>query len=294
MRYVQLRAFHYVALFGGFSRAADALNLTQPAISDQVKKLEEEYDILLFNRQKRQITLTPRGGDLFEITKKMFNSEQHAREFLSESRDIGVGTLRIVVDSAYHVTSILSRFRMKFPKVHVSLRVGNSSDVISRLTSYEADIGVLGELPEGGVFDALSLGATPIIAFAARESEFAQVTFADYRQLLNFPLVMREKGSKTRQQLETMAKKSNVRLKPAIEAEGREAVREVVASGAGIGFVSLDEFGNDGRLIEIPLPKPVPEMQESLVCLRDRRDQKLIKSFMVLAREENQIPPLVI
>ena len=61
MRYVQLRAFHYVAISGGFSRAAEALRLTQPAISDQVRKLEEQYDIILFNRHKRQISLTGAG-----------------------------------------------------------------------------------------------------------------------------------------------------------------------------------------------------------------------------------------
>ncbi len=66
MRYVQIRAFHYVALYGGFSNAAEALLLTQPAISDQVKKLEEEYDVLLFSRQKKQVKLTKQGKQLFE------------------------------------------------------------------------------------------------------------------------------------------------------------------------------------------------------------------------------------
>ena len=79
MRYVQLRAFHYVAIFGGFSRAAEQLFLTQPAISDQVRKLEEEYDILLFNRHKKQIEITPAGEKLLEITRRLFNSEEQAR-----------------------------------------------------------------------------------------------------------------------------------------------------------------------------------------------------------------------
>lgn len=74
MRYVQLRAFHQVAISGGFSRAAEALFLTQPAISDQVRKLEEEYDVLLFNRNKKQVTLTHSGQKLLEITHRM-NSE---------------------------------------------------------------------------------------------------------------------------------------------------------------------------------------------------------------------------
>ena len=100
-------------------------------------------------------------------------------------------------------------------------------------------------------------------------------------------LVMREQGSKTRQKLETAAASVGSNLKPLIEAEGREGVREVVASGAGIGFVSTAEFGTDERLFKIPLPEPCPVMSESLICLRDRQEQELIKAFMKLANELN-------
>ena len=86
MRYVQLRAFHYVAICGGFSRAAEKLFLTQPAISDQVRKLEEQYDILLFNRRNKQVTLTAQGEDLLKITHRLFDVEQQALELLTESR----------------------------------------------------------------------------------------------------------------------------------------------------------------------------------------------------------------
>ncbi|MDQ7071804.1 MAG: LysR substrate-binding domain-containing protein [Rhodobacterales bacterium] len=284
MRYVQLRAFHNVAIYGGFSRAAEALHLTQPAISDQVKKLEEEYDIRLFDRQKRRVVVTEKGAALLEITNRLFDHEQHAREFLTESRALSLGGLRLVVDSAYHVTSILERFRARFPGIHITMQVGNSNDVISQLSAYEADIGVLGELPHGTDFEVVALGRAPLIGFAAKGSAYENVRLESYREIAQYPLVLREQGSKTRQQLETAAKKSGVRLQATIEAEGREAVREVVASGAGIGFVSMDEFGNDERLVKLPLPKPRPVMAESLICLRERRDQKLIAAFMEKAR----------
>lgn len=99
---------------------------------------------------------------------------------------------------------------------------------------------------------------------------------------------MREQGSKTRQKLETAAKSAGSILKPLIEAEGREGVREVVASGAGIGFVSMAEFGTDERLFKIPLPEPCPVMSESLICLSDRKEQKLIKAFMQIANDLNE------
>ncbi|MDX8447520.1 LysR substrate-binding domain-containing protein [Mesorhizobium captivum] len=284
MRYVQLRAFHQVAISGGFSRAAEALFLTQPAISDQVRKLEEEYDVLLFNRNKKQVTLTSQGQRLLEITHRMFETEQQALELLTESRALRSGTLRIVADAAHHLLHILGVFRDRYPGVQVSVRSGNTETVISSLYSYEADIGVLGEMPAGRDFEMLKLNSTPIIAFVSADHPLAARKSLTLKQLAQEPLVMRERGSKTRKKLEDLAAALNIELKPAIEAEGREAVREIVASGAGVGFVSAAEFGHDSRLAPISINAPETLMDEALICLRERSGGKLVRAFLDTAR----------
>ncbi|WP_347310314.1 LysR substrate-binding domain-containing protein [Defluviimonas sp. SAOS-178_SWC] len=286
MRYVQLRAFHYVAISGGFSRAAEELHLTQPAISDQVRKLEEEYDLLLFNRHKKQVSLTPQGEKLLEITRRLFDSEQQALELLSESRALRAGTLRIVADSAHHLLHILARFRERHPGVKITVRAGNTESVLAALHGYEADIGVLGDLPESRDIEALQLNSTPITAFVARTHPLARRASLSFAELKNLPLVLREEGSKTRRKLEDAARAAGVALIPAIEAEGREAVREIVASGAGIGFVSAAEFGADARLVAIPVEGAgAMVMDEALVCLRERKGGKLVQTFFDIARE---------
>ncbi|RUV34184.1 MAG: LysR family transcriptional regulator [Mesorhizobium sp.] len=284
MRYVQLRAFHQVAICGGFSRAAEALFLTQPAISDQVRKLEEEYDVLLFNRNKKQVTLTHSGQKLLEITHRMFDTEQQALELLTESRALRSGTLRIVADAAHHLLHILGSFRARYPGVQVSVRAGNTETVISSLYSYDADIGVLGEVPTGRDFEVLKLNSTPIIAFASVDHPLAAKKSLTLKQLAQESLVMRERGSKTRQKLEDLVAASKIELRPAIEAEGREAVREIVASGAGIGFVSAAEFGQDSRLVPITIDAPETLMDEALICLRERSGGKLVRAFLDMAR----------
>jgi DNA-binding transcriptional LysR family regulator len=95
---------------------------------------------------------------------------------------------------------------------------------------------------------------------------------------------MREQGSKTRRIVEETAKKEGVKLQATIEAEGREAVREIVASGAGVGFVSSAEFDYDKRLVEIPISGHNLQMDEALICLKERNNGKLIRSFMQMAR----------
>ncbi|MBN8633066.1 MAG: LysR family transcriptional regulator [Rhodobacterales bacterium] len=285
MRYVQLRAFHYVATCGGFSRAAEELYLTQPAISDQVRKLEEEYDVLLFNRQRKLVSLTAAGEQLLQITRRLFDSEQQAMQFLSESRALQSGNLRIVADSAHHLLHILAAFRKRYPGVRISVRSGNTETVVNSLYSYEADLGILGEMPTLNNFACDLLSSSPIIAFVSHDHELAKVGRLTFAELVPHPLVLRERGSKTRTKLEMAARAEGVELKPAIEAEGREAVREIVASGAGIGFVSLAEFGEDNRLVPIRLePEDQMMMDEALICLRERRDSKLVNAFFEIAR----------
>lgn len=286
MRYVQLRAFHHVAVCGGFSRAAEELGLTQPAMSDQVRKLEEEYDVLLFNRHKKQVFLTPQGEKLLEITRRMFDNEHQALELLSEQRALRSGTLRIMADSAHHLLHILASFRERYPGVRISVRAGNTESVLAALNAYEADIGVLGDVPESRDLNALRLNVTPIVAFSALTHPAAKRPSLRLADLETLPLVLRENGSKTRRKLEDAANAAGLSLIPAIEAEGREAVREIVASGAGIGFVSEAEFGADARLVRIPLEDAGNlTMEEALVCLRERKGGKLIQAFFQIARE---------
>lgn len=280
MRYVQLRAFHHVAICGGFSRAAAELHLTQPAISDQVRRLEADYDILLFDRRKKQVALTAAGEALLAVTRRMFESERDALELLSQSRALRAGRLRIVADSAHHLLHPLARFRARYPGVQITVRAGNTDTVARDLRSYDADIGVMGEAPEGRDFEVVTLHSTPIVAFVARGSPLAGRARLGFADLVGQPLVLREEGSKTRTKLLDAARAAGVDLRPAIEAEGREAVREIVASGAGIGFVSRAEFGADPRLVAIPVvPDDGLQMEEALVCLRERRHGKLVGAF---------------
>jgi aminoethylphosphonate catabolism LysR family transcriptional regulator len=278
-------AFHYVAISGGFSRAAEAICLTQPAISDQVRKLEEEYDVILFNRHKKQVSLTKSGQQLLEITRRLFEVEKQALELLSESRALRSESLRVVADSAHHMLHILGRFRERFPGIAMVVSSGNSEEVIAQLYDYEAEVGILGEVPESRDFAVIKLSSTPLIAFTNREHPLSRrrsITLAELSEQL---LVLRERGSKTRQSIEAAARARGLTLTPSIEAEGREAVREIVATGGGMGVVSAAEFGQDPRLVPIPLSDSEVLMDEALVCLRERAAGKVIRAFFETARE---------
>jgi aminoethylphosphonate catabolism LysR family transcriptional regulator len=285
MRYVQLRAFHYVATCGGFSRAADALRLTQPAISDQVRRLEAEFDVILFNRGKKQVVVTQTGARLLEVTRRMFDTEQQAFDLLSHSSGGKRGLLRIIVDSAQHLRTILPAFTRAHPDVRISLSTGNTAQVIEALHGYEADLGIIGDAQPSNAFEYVDLSVTPIVAFVARTHPLASAGAVDFQTVARHPLVLREEGSRTRARIEDAAAACGVTLRPAIEAQGREAVRELVACGAGVGFVSAAEFGDDPRVVALPLADaPHCTMVETLVCLRERSGSVLVAAFLAAAR----------
>jgi aminoethylphosphonate catabolism LysR family transcriptional regulator len=282
MRHSQLRAFHHVAALGGFSRAAEALFLTQPAISEQVRKLEQAYDVLLFHRERRRVRLTKTGEHLYLLTKQFFEVEQRISDYMTETRARVEGELRIVADSAHHVIDMLTQFRQKYPGVTLSLRSGNTEEILHDLRSYDAEIGVIGDAPSGPDIRMLDLGDTPIVAFAAAGSLDDPAAGLTLAEAAGWPLILREAGSKTRACLEDEAARLSITLTPAIVAEGRE----LVASGAGLGFVSQAEFGHDPRLVQIPLTDVDIRMRETVVHLTQRSEVRVIRAFMEFARAE--------
>ncbi len=283
MKYGQLRAFHHVALTGGFSRAAEALRLSQPAISDQVRNLERDHDVLLIRRDRRQISLTAEGEALFALTRQFFDVEARIADLISESRAAVEGTLRLVVDSANHVTDVLNHYRRAHPQVRIRLQTGNTERVLAELRSFTADVGVIGAEAKEHDLDAVPLGRTPIIAFAAEAFAKDLGESVKLAELVALPLVLREQGSKTRAGLEAEAARRGVRLTPAIVAEGREAVRHIVASGAGVGITSAAEFSPVRGLVPLPIKDINVTMSETLVCLSQRREVRAIRAFMEIA-----------
>ncbi|MBT8414991.1 MAG: LysR family transcriptional regulator [Boseongicola sp.] len=280
MRYSQLRAFHFVALHGGFSRAAEALNQTQPALSDQVRKLEQAHDTLLFHREHRQVRLTEAGEGLFRMTNQFFELEDGIGDYLGRTRAAIQGKLRIMADSAIHITDALRRFRSEYPKVFVSIESGNTATILAKLRNYDAEVGIVGNLDSSPDLQSYPLGKSPIIAVAAKGFLSKGTRVLRIEDLPDYPLVFRENGSYTRLILEGVAKQRKVVLRPVIEVDGREAMREVVASGAGLGFVSEAEFGHDDRLERIAIQGIEIAMTETLVHLSMRTDVPVIRAFL--------------
>ncbi len=285
MYYSQFRAFHAVALYGGFSKAANELGLTQPAISDQVRKLEERFGILLFNRQKRKVEPTELGLQLFEITKRQLEHEKQAIELLSESQKLRIGHLKVTADSPLHIIQVIGNFRREYSGVSVSLKVANSENALRQLYDFSADVCVLAEPPEDERLNIIALRKDPIVAFVSNEHPLAKYNSIKMERLREEPLVLREEGSRTVQVILQEFKNHNIDPKIVMDVEGLDALKDSVAAGIGIGFVSQPEFGHDTRLHPITIEDCKPTLTESVVCLKERSHLGAIKAMMKCTKE---------
>ena len=121
-----LRSFHAVALYGGFSAAARALNISQPTLSTQVKALEVQYDVELFSRIGRKVRLTPAGAELYRTTMRLTQSESEAEDLLNSFKGLHSGSLRIAAVGPFHATDMIVAFKSHHPKIDISVQFGNS------------------------------------------------------------------------------------------------------------------------------------------------------------------------
>jgi aminoethylphosphonate catabolism LysR family transcriptional regulator len=280
MNCTQLRAFHAVANAGSFTAAAAALHVTQPTLSAQVKELEERYGVRLFDRRGRRIEATELGRSLLDVTRRLFSLETEAEQLLAATRGLKRGHLRVGADAPYHVMPALAAFGQKYPGVRLSLSIGNSEELLHDLFEHRSDVAVLADIVGDSRLLALPLRRDPLIAFVDRGHPWARRRRVRAGELTNQRLVLREPGSITRRSFETAMARAGLALADVLEIGSREAVREAVAAGLGVGVVSQAEFGRDDRLRPLAIEDLDLDTTEYAVCLTERRDLRLIKAFL--------------
>jgi aminoethylphosphonate catabolism LysR family transcriptional regulator len=280
-----LRAFHFVALAGGFSRAARELGIGQSTLSAQVRQLEAGSGVNLFERKPRGVVLTEKGHALFEVTSRLFAAESEARSILRGDGVRSGGHLRLAADGAFHPAPILAAMKTNRPQFTFTLSIGNSGEVIDSLVDHRADVGITARLPNDPrlfVCPMLSMGLGVFVPDGHPWSALAHITMA---QLAGIGFVLRERGSVTRQVFEQNVAEHQIRLGPVIEVSTREGVREMVAAGFGVGVIGDSEFGFDSRLRLLRIVDAHRRISEYAVCLEEHRRLSLVREFLARAVE---------
>ena len=276
----QLRAFHLVAEAGSFSAAARASGLSQPNLSGQVTALERGYGVRLFDRKSRAVTPTETGRQLHGITTRLFAIQDEAQALLAGEQALVRGHLRIAADSAHHVVPIMGALRKQAGGLTFALSIDNSAGVLERLLRHEADVAVMAKSISDPRLHTVRLRTDRVVLFVPTRHALSRRGRTPLAALAGQELVLRERGSITREVLEQAMAAADIRPASIVEVQTREGVREAVAAGFGIGAVFASELGEDRRFRRIVIADRDLAVAEYAVCLQERRRVALVRAFM--------------
>jgi len=279
MRLTQLRSFHAVASEGSFTRAAQALHVSQPTVTTQVAQLEQLYKVELFHRAGRRIRPTEIGERLFQLSRQIFGLEQEAVQVLQDAGELRTGHLRVAAVGPSHVTRMLVGFNQRYSGVKISVSTGNSQEVLDRLLDYSADVGVLAQVLQDKRFVSVPYSEHPVVIFCSASHRFARRRSIRTAELQGERLILREQGSTTRRAIEAALKAANVQPDVVMEVASREIIREAVVQGVGVGAVSEVEYVPGAGLHAVRISDAQVRTYAHVVCLAERRDTRLVRAF---------------
>ncbi|HEX9803717.1 MAG TPA: selenium metabolism-associated LysR family transcriptional regulator [Gammaproteobacteria bacterium] len=262
----RLQVFHTVARLLSFTKAAESLHMTQPAVTFQVRQLEEYFNTRLFDRTHNRISLTEAGQRVYEYADRIFalyaEMENSVRDLTGEvSGVLLLGASTTIAE--YMLPALLGDFKAKYPEVSIRLQVANTDGIVSMVENNVIDLGVV-EAPvtnknlvvETCRMDRMVLIVPPNHELAAKKS-------VPITELTNYPYICREEGSGTREvMLESMntAGANPADLNIVMELGSPEAVKGAVEAGMGISILSratIDKEIKLGSLVAIELEDPI-------------------------------------
>lgn len=254
-----LRIFANVAERGGFSRAAAALRISQPAVSKSVAALERQLGTTLIDRTGRATTLTDAGTVLFTRARELFAVEQSAEEELRTLKGLEGGVLRIAASTTvvnYLLSAYLARFRDAYPRVTLRVSSANTRDVARAMLGRRVDIALVEGPVEHERLETLPWREDELVVIGHPGHAFARRRRLRLADLGDSSFIVRERGSGTRRVAEEALAGRGVSVNVGLELASTEAIKQAVAAGLGLAIVSRAAIADQlalGRIVVLPV-----------------------------------------
>ncbi|MGY6120117.1 LysR family transcriptional regulator (plasmid) [Paraburkholderia strydomiana] len=286
----QLITFAAVAEHLNISRAAVALHLSQPAVSGQLRQLQDEFGEPLYQREGRGVRLTPAGEQLASYAARLRDTWRQAHAYRDALRGLEQGTLRIgatTTPASYLLPYLIADFHRRYPDVALHTADGNTTDIVGALGSVDIALieGPVGaDLPPDTAVHAWR--EDEIVAIMPRAHPLAasaQGAGVDLAALGAEPLIVREAGSGVRQIVERAFARAGVPMRVALEIAGVEGVKEAVRAGMGIGFVSAMSMRHEDGALRVFSLSPEPFTRRlSIVVPHASAPSRVVQQFLAL------------
>jgi DNA-binding transcriptional LysR family regulator len=287
----QLRIFREVCLTGSITRAADELNLTQPAVSIQLKNLQNQFDIPLIEVIGRRVQVTDFGWRVNESASRILEETEALQDMVSDYKGLLTGDLKIslVSTAKYVMPYFLTGFMRKHPGVNVSVDVTNRSTVIDDLATNRTDLALVSLLPKGLAVHQVELMENELLFVG--NSEHIEVDEGIDYVLKKYPLIYRESGSATRMATEEYVKKQKLKVPFSMTLTSNEATKQAVLAGVGISMlprIGIRQELKTGKLKTIPVPETPPITTWQLIWLSAKQPSPAMREFIRSIKERKQ------
>ena len=237
----QLQVFEKVATHLNYSRAAEELYLSQPAVSMQIKQLEVNIGLPLFEQMGKKIFLTEAGRELFHYSRNIAQQLAEVEAVFDEMKGLGQGrlTLSVVNTANYFIPQLLAKFCKLHPGINVTLQVANRAAVLKQLADNNTDLAIMGQPPDNLDISAEPFMDNPLVVIAAPDHPLAKLKRVKFAQLAQETFLSREPGSGTRSAMERVFAERHIQPRISMEMETNEAIKQAVQAGMGLGILSL-------------------------------------------------------
>lgn len=237
----QLRLLEAVARNSSFTRASEELHLTQPAVSTQIKQLEEEVGMPLFEQMGKKIFLTEVGKEVYAFSRAIAQQFRDIESVLDDMKGVKRGTLSLTVTSTgkYFAPYLLAAFLKRYPGTQVHLEVTNREEVVQQLQDNTPDMAIMGTPPDNMELRSQAFMQNPLVIIAPPDHPLVGVSRVPLSRLVEENFILRERGSGTRNAVERFFQQRGVKLNTSMEMSRNEAIKHAVMAGLGLGIVSL-------------------------------------------------------
>ncbi len=288
----RLQVFHAVARLLSFTKAAEVLHMTQPAVTFQIRQLEEQFDTRLFDRAHNRVSLTEAGHVAFEFAETIFEKYSEMENAIRDITGSISGSLTLGASttiSEYMLPALLGDFNAKNPEVLLRLRVSNTDGIVSMIENNVIDLGVV----EGPVTNKNLLVEKcrddELVVVVPPDHEFAQQKSVNIKEVLDGSFICREEGSGTREVVSEYVKAQGLgkhALKACLELGSPEAIKGAIEAGMGVSILSSVSIAKEiklGTLKTVPLDPPLTR-EFSFVRQRQKFRVRSMEELLEFAR----------
>ncbi|HDZ91958.1 MAG: LysR family transcriptional regulator [Deltaproteobacteria bacterium] len=286
LNFNQLRTFCVAARHGSFTAAARKLYVTQPAVTSQIKLLEEQCGLKLFKKMGRKVYLTDEGKTLYEYVHKVFDYEKEIEDVMEEMRELKRGVLRLGTTKTYaryFMPLMITGFRETYPQIQIHLDEGSSKDMTLSLLDFQNEIAIIAKAVDHPRICFFPFGEEEVVLIAAPDHHLTNETPVTFDSISREPIIMKETGSGTRRLVNNIFAMNNCSPFVLMETGNTEFIKQLVQRGDGISFLVREAVAvevREGRLTTLPLEGHRLRLDMSVAYLKDQHLSPPARAFL--------------